>query len=105
MKDSPPTLSPLTLTLNPLALCTEGTQRGPAVLGGPTTRRGSAPGAWVSRWAGLLLTPQGDSHALVLQGWWGMGSASPIRSRGSTGHCGWTGAGVLQMAAAVTQSR
>lgn len=33
MKDSPPTLSPLTLTLNPLALCTEGTQRGPAVLG------------------------------------------------------------------------
>lgn len=26
MKDSPLTLSPLTLTLNPLALCAEGTQ-------------------------------------------------------------------------------
>ena len=51
MKDNPLTLSPLTLTLNPLALCAEGTQRGPAALGRPTTRRGSAPGAWGSLWA------------------------------------------------------
>ena len=103
MKDSPLTLSPL--TLNPLALCAEGTQRGPVVLRGPTTRRGSAPGSWGSRWAWLLLTPQGDSHVLLLQGWWGVGSASPIRSGRSTGHRGWTGAGVLQTAAAVTLSR